>query len=163
MLRVFPTSLVLAMVALLVLAVPASAGRAWCRADPIMTIDGELVDVYVSSNLQMFFSANGPIQMVVTVPEGVQANIILHDLGFLRGYRTSIEHSGELQVSSDGHVPVRVAIYAPARRNAIPVSVTVVPTGISLLHDGLLKLDPNHIHGGTAYGSANEWIVFESS
>lgn len=84
------------MVALLVLAVPASAGRAWCRADPIMTIDGELVDVYVSSDLQMFFSANGPIQMVVTVPEGVQANIILHDLGFLRGYRTSIEHSGEL-------------------------------------------------------------------
>lgn len=162
-LRVFPTSLVLAMVALLVLAVPASAGRAWCRADPIMTIDGEVVDVYISSNLQMFLSASGPIQMVVTVPQGVKANVVLHDLGFLRGYKTKIEYSSDLQVRSDGHVPIRVAVYAPARSSSLPVSVTVVPTGLSLLHDGLLKIDHNHIYGGTAEGRANQWIVFESN
>ena len=46
----------------------ASAGRGWCRADPLFKIGNYVFDVVVSSDLAMLTSANGPVKLTVTMP-----------------------------------------------------------------------------------------------
>lgn len=129
--------------------IPASAGKTWCRTDPILIVDGQVVDIQVASDLSMLTSANGPIQMVVTVPADSNANVVLQDLGFGRGYEITINYSDALEDT----VVAEVAIYAPADDGALPV--TVYGTRLSLLFPLL------NLWTGEASGSANEWITLE--
>ena len=67
--------IVLALLLFLGSATPeAMAGRGWCSSDPVVLIDGQLADVYVTSDLAMLTSANGPIKLVVEVPDGSSAD-----------------------------------------------------------------------------------------
>jgi hypothetical protein len=97
----------------------------------------------------MLLSANGPIEMVVTVPSGSNAIVLVQDFGFGRGYDISIVESDEL----DADALAVVALLAPATHPSLPV--TVYGTRLSL---GLPLL--NGWSGG-ASGTANEWITFE--
>src|SRR5688572_15001454 len=78
------TSAPAALAALAALAAAArgvDARRAWCRTDPIVIIDGAIVDVFVSAPLGELVTAiltvTGPNKIVVTVPEGVNAWLLL--------------------------------------------------------------------------------------
>jgi hypothetical protein len=135
-----------------VLTAPTSAGRAWCRADPIVIVGKDIVDIQVASSLEMYKSASGPIQMVVTVPQGTRAQVLIEDFGFGRGY--------DIEVVT-GNVPAgtraTVAIYAPAADGSLPV--TVSGTRLTVDVRGLLRLRPNIVWLGSASGSANSWVV----
>lgn len=146
-------STVLALVAVFAVVTSASAGRAWCRADPVLIVNGDVVDIQVASSLQMFGSATGPIEMVVYVERGTRANVILEDFGFGYGYDTRIEEVRKL----DRGVRARVEVRAPATDSALPVAVhgTRVGSNISWLFSGQLDL----LWLDSAEGSANEWIV----
>jgi hypothetical protein len=54
--------------ALLVLAAPATAGRKWCAKDPVFKIDGQVIDVLVSSYEEMLTTASGPVRIVLALP-----------------------------------------------------------------------------------------------
>jgi hypothetical protein len=135
--------------AFVVLAPGASAARAWCRTDPIVVIDGTLADVYVSGPLTAPLKVTGPTKMIVTVPEGVKAHMILHDLGFLRGYDFKFQYSSELQRTDTG-VEVRVEVYVPARDSKMPIKVEFSPRLLGLLA-------PESVEG-----TANQWITLET-
>jgi len=145
----------LALVAVLVLVTSASAGRAWCRADPVLMLDGDVVDIQVSSSLAMYRSAAGPIEMVVTVPNNVRANVLLQDFGFGRGYDVEIVRSDAL----DPGVRARVALRAPASDSTLPV--TVHGSRVSLSLSGLFGRNFNVLWVDDAKGGANEWIVLD--
>src|SRR5438132_8832920 len=67
----------------------AFAARGWCQSDPVIMVDGQLADVFVSSDLAMLLSATGPIQLVIEIPTGSTGSLVLSDLGFGRGYKVS--------------------------------------------------------------------------
>jgi hypothetical protein len=113
----------------------AEARRAWCRADPIVVIDGAIVDIFVSAPLGELVTAlltvTGPNQIVVTVPNGVNAWLLLSDLGFGRGNTVSFAQSADLQKTDDG-VQVRVDVYVPAK-GSFPVRVDFAPRLLGIL------------------------------
>lgn len=140
--------LLLVVLALVLSAAPASAGKGWCRTDPVFVIDNRLVSVLVAGQLTALLHVTGPTQVVLTVPEGVAAQHLLSDLGFLRGVIVSIQRSADLAATSDS-VAVHVAVFVPARAN-IPIWVDV---GVGVI--GILRPE-------SVQGTANTWITLET-
>lgn len=129
----------------------ASAGRAWCRVDPVVLIDGQLADIFLGSSTEMLLSATGPIKLRISIPEGSRGRVVLTDLGFGRGYDIAFSRTAAL-TRGDGRTPVIVEAYAPARADSLPVTVTFAPRTLdSSLADILF--------GMTAEGTANQWIT----
>jgi hypothetical protein len=127
----------------------AAAGRGWCRADPVIMVDGQLADVFISSDFGMLASATGPIQMVVEIPNGSKGSLILNDFGYGYGYQVSFVHASDLVRGR--HTQVRISAYAPADDSSLPVSVTFAPRSLGL---GLLPV----LFGMRADGTANSWV-----
>ena len=127
----------------------AAASKSWCRTDPIVLIDGHVTDIFVAAPLTAPLLVTGPTQVVVTVPSGVDAWLVLADLGLGRGEEVSFEESDEIRETRQG-VEVRVAVYVPATDDAMPVMVEVAPRLLGILW-------PDR-----AEGVANEWVVVES-
>lgn len=109
----------------------AGASKAWCRTDPIVVIDGYITDIFVAGPLEALLVATGPTQVVVTVPEGTKAFLLLADLGFGKGVKVSFQTSSSLTKTSEG-IEIEVAVYVPASKS-IPLRVDVSPRVLGLL------------------------------
>jgi hypothetical protein len=113
----------------------ADAHRAWCRTDPIVIIDGAIVDIFVSAPLgdlvKAILTVTGPNKIVVTVPQGVKAWLLLSDLGFGRGNTVTFAQSPDLQRTADG-VQVKVEVFVPAK-GSFPVRVDFAPRILGIL------------------------------
>jgi hypothetical protein len=149
----FGAAIALVALAVLVLASPASAGRAWCAADPVAVVDGKLADVRIASSLDAFIEVTGPNRLVLTVPEGVNGWFLLSDLGFGRGYDLQVKHSSDLQKTWRG-TEVMVEVYVPAKDDSLPVTATFSPRVLGLL--GLSK-------STSVSGSSNEWLTLKAT
>jgi hypothetical protein len=148
-LRRFAIAPLIALLALLIVAAPASAGVAWCSRDPVLKVNGQVVDVLVSSYTGMTASANGPLRLTVTVPSGVSASVIASDNGFGYGYTISVKTSTTLKASSTS-IPVRVEVYAPAKDSTLPVKVDITPRSTG------------PVHGVSVQGHANQWVTAQT-
>lgn len=126
----------------------AAAGRGWCRADPLLLINGQTADVWVGSTLQALLDTTGPIRLVVTTPEGVDAQHIISDLGFGRGYDISIGSSPDLQGTPEG-MELTIAVWVPAR-SELPVTVEFAPRVLGILWPA------------SAFGTTNTWVTVET-
>lgn len=110
----------------------ASAGfRGWCRTDPLISLDGELANIFVSAPLKMLAKNSGPVEYVVTVPEDVKARLILLGLGFGRGERCRFETSRKLKKTEDG-IELHIAVEVPARAD-LPLALEFAPRVLGLL------------------------------
>lgn len=145
----FTLAMILALLAIIVLIVPASAGRLWCSSDPIFMIDGQQVSVWVSSYGEMTSSATGPVKVILTVPSDVEARLLATDRGFGYGYDVEIVYSGNL-VATSASLPTQVEVFAPATNNDLPVKVDLVARG------------KGRVVSGTAQGMVNEWVVLQT-
>jgi hypothetical protein len=128
----------------------ATAGLGWCRSDPVVTIDGRLADIFVSAPLDAPLKVTGPTKIVVTVPVGVEARLVLADLGFGKGEEVSFAQSRALKKTATG-IEVQVAVYVPATDGTMPVKVEFAP--------GLLGL----LRPASAQGTANAWVVLNTT
>lgn len=126
----------------------ASAGRGWCRADPLLLINGEIADVWVGSTLQALVETTGPIRLVVTTPEGVEAQHVISDLGFGHGYDIAISTSPELEWTPEG-IELTIAVWVPARVE-LPVTVEFAPRVLGILWPA------------SASGSTNSWVIVQT-
>jgi len=128
----------------------AEAARGWCKADPVIMVDGQLADVFVGSSLEMLLKAKGPIKMEITIPSGSTGTVVLTDAGFLRGYSITFRHSSSL-IKTKSHTQVKVRVYAPATTSNLPVTVTFAPRSLgSSLTDILF--------GKSVTGTSNQWV-----
>ncbi len=148
-------SLSLACIAIIAIVTAGSAGKAWCRADPVLIIGKDVVDIQVASNLKMYQSATGPIELVVKVRPGTKARVVLNDFGFGHGYNIRIEEDPSVPAG----LRARAVIYAPASDGSLPVSVVGTRATVNLV--GLLKLRPNILWTGQANGNANQWVTLD--
>ena len=129
----------------------ASAGRSWCRVDPVVSIDGQLADIFIASDVMMLLKATGPVKIKISIPQGSNGWVVLTDLGFGRGYDISFVQTADL-VRSNGRTPVKVDVYAPAKDSSLPVVVTFAPRSLgSSLGDILFGMSAN--------GNANSWVT----
>src|SRR5947209_7551337 len=109
-----------------------TAGKLWCRGDPVLKINGYVTDVALSSYNSMRTAANGPARIIVTLPVGVSGGVYATDQGFGRGYDIRFNSSAALKVTSTS-IPIVVAVYAPASDPTLPLLVEVTPRGASPL------------------------------
>lgn len=110
----------------------ADAGRGWCRSDPLLLIDGILVDIFCTAPLSVLWQATGPTQIDVTVPDGVKATLVLAGIGFGRGERLRFANSKDLERTEDS-IEVRVEVLVPAREN-LPIGVEFAPRILGILN-----------------------------
>lgn len=127
----------------------ASAARGWCLADPVIMVDGQLADVFITSDLAMLTAANGPIQLVIEIPSGSHGAVVLTDIGYGHGYKISFVQQANLTRTSQ-HTQIRVRAYVPAR-SGLDVQVNFAPRA---LNAGLSAI----LFGQTAEGVANSWF-----
>jgi hypothetical protein len=125
------------------------AARAWCRTDPVVLIGGQLADVFVMAPPTAPLKVTGPNQVVITVPTGVPAKLVLKDLGFGRGEVVTFKESDRLRVTEDG-IELIVKVYVPARDDAMPVRVEFAPRIVGILRPA------------SAEGTANQWITLKT-
>ena len=104
----------------------ASAARYWCRSDPLFAIDGRLVDVFVSVPPEALLRVSGPTQVVLTLPEGVDASVVLAGIGFGRGEEVTIAHSRRLRIDRSG-IQLWVDVLVPASGAPAQMQIEFAP------------------------------------
>jgi hypothetical protein len=147
--RAVGSALALGAVALALTARPALAGRAWCRTDPVVSIDGTLVDIFVAGPLRAPLVAKGPNQVVVSVPIGVEAFLAIADPGFGKGTDVIFKESSKLR-RTQGGIEVKVRVFVPTTERKMPVRVEFAPRIVGIL-------DPD-----TVDGTANRWVPLKT-
>ena len=123
---------------------PVGAIRGWCRSDPLIAINGDLADIFCTAPLTAPLYVTGPTEIVVTVPRGVRAKLILAGPGFGQGEEVRFDESRKLKETESG-IEVNVAVWVPAR-NEMEIGVEFAPRIIGILN-------PDR-----AQGTVNEWI-----
>jgi hypothetical protein len=122
------------------------AGRLWCKADPIVMLDGRILSVNVSIPIEYVLLVDGPVRIEITTPPSVDRYLILNDLGYLRGSIVTFKDSDESV--TDGRIPVH--INASIEMNDRYISADhVVPLEISVLTDGLRYMTARGTADGT--------------
>jgi len=114
----------LAAVSALRLAGEASAGRSWCRYDPVIRVAGRVANVYVSTYVDAVVEATGATIVYVAVPPGAGGEVLDADPGFGHGYDVRFVERSELKATSKG-VDIQVGAYVPAA-DTEPLRVEVV-------------------------------------
>ena len=124
----------LSLLAVLLLTMPVAAGVTWCRADPIVELDGTEVQVWVAMDARYEHLVTGPIQVTFFSPSKISKETTFLDVGFNgHGEEVIFKHRG--RVGDDGTFPVEIKVRVPLdmrqlRRefgiNEVPILVEVI-------------------------------------
>ena len=125
--------------------IAAEASRGWCRSDPFIVIEGAVVDIFCTAPLEAPWSVTGPTEIVVSVPVGVSAALVVKGVGFGRGEVVHFEEKSRLKQLADG-IELEVGVYVPANRE--------LPIGVEFARNLVGILTPT-----TAEGVTNQWIT----
>src|SRR5437763_5632605 len=123
------TATLVALLSLLLFAMPASAGWEWCESDPVLLLNGTRVQVLVAVPQDQLSRVNGPVAIVVSTPERARRSTVSTDAGFNgQGERVEFADLNEGTGGRGGPFTALIAVTVPATAGApIPVRVTVVP------------------------------------
>ena len=148
--KVVLTGVIIAAAMLVAAAPRATASKGWCRTDPVVMIAGEVVDIFVSAPFDAPLHVTGPTEVVVTVPVGVDAQLVATDLGFGQGVEVTFAESARLKATAN-RIEVKTAVLVPATDSAMPVRVEFAPRVVGLLAPA------------EAEGTANSWVALRTS
>jgi hypothetical protein len=131
--RRFVVLAVVVMLALVAFVAPASADRIWCKNDPVVTLNGAVVDISSAIPLQYVPFVNGPVRYEIETPASTERRLILSDLGY-NGYGSEVifvDGSGTVQ---NGEIPTTVRVRIPIDKSRLAPGV-VVPVELSIIED----------------------------
>jgi hypothetical protein len=133
-------SFALGLLALLLVSSPVSAGVGWCRADPIVTINGSPLQMWVSIPEIYQPYVKGPIRIRIAVPVEIGDLAVTHlDEGF-NGYGEEvIWATHDKPVRPDGTIPVKVRVKVEFNRKALKADFgpgVKVPVRVEVIYDG---------------------------
>jgi hypothetical protein len=129
---------------------PAHAVVTWCRTDPVVVLEDQIADIFVSGPIDAPLLVTGPNQVVVTVPPGVQAALLVADAGFGRGTDVAFEEANWLRRRPD-RIEIQVDVFVPATDDAMPVRVEFAPRIVGVLSPA------------SAEGTANAWVSLRTA
>ncbi len=133
---------------ILALAPPPSAAASvmWCRSDPLVVIDGYVVDIFVSIPVTDLLKVTGATEIVVTTPPNVSIVLASPGVGFGHGEDVTFRESSSLDITRQG-MEIRVKALVPTTDDSVPVQVQFAPRIVGILSPSI------------AEGNANEWVV----
>lgn len=123
-------ALLMGLLALILTAVPALAGVTWCRADPIVKLNGEEVQIWVAVPKEYASKVTGPIDITITVPRNVSTKVLLLDAGF-NGYGEKVKFVKSGSMLPGGIIPMTVVARVPMKgvRATVPVQMEIIHNG----------------------------------
>jgi hypothetical protein len=110
------------------------AGRLWCKADPVVTLDGRIVSISLAIPLDYLLLVDGPTIIEITTPPEVDRQLIVNDVGFLHGSIVIFKDGGG--AVKDGQIPVTITASVSMRDEWLSPGETV-PMQITVLTDYL--------------------------
>ena len=120
--------------AMLVAALPAQAGEAWCMSDPIVRLNGTRVQILVAIPETYQPLVNGPIEIQVKTPRSTTRELLYTDAGF-NGHGERVTFSNlPMNPSAAAPVLVTVAVRVPLDRSRLPGGIEV-PARVTVLPD----------------------------
>jgi hypothetical protein len=128
----------------------AAASVMWCRSDPLVIIDGYVVDVFVGIPVTDLPKVTGATEIVVTTPPGVGVALAAPGVGFGYGEDVTFGELPSLDVDQEG-MQIRVKVLVPTTDDAVPVQVQLAPRVVGILSPA------------TAEGQANAWVAVRTT
>lgn len=119
---------VLAILATLVLVMPAAAGISWCRADPIVRLEGVRVQILIDIPIEYEKLVTGPTHVEIDTSRSINRRLLATDSGF-NGWGETVEF-GDLGRSfrKERYFWARIRVHIPINTtDTIPVRVHVIP------------------------------------
>lgn len=118
----------LGLLAVLMLAAPAMAGRTWCARDPIVRINGHDIQLWVAVPAEYVPLVNGPIDIEILTAQPVDADVLYLDEGF-NGYGETVRFGllRKGKTYSDGSFDIKLNVKVPIsdrRIKKIPLQLT---------------------------------------
>lgn len=158
------TVLPVTLLAMLLMALPVTAGREWCAKDPVVDLNGTSLQVLVAVPMEYVWLVNGAIEVEINTPAGVERDVIFLDAGF-NGYGEAVslgDNAGTVAVdgSFSTDVTVVVPIDAAAAANA-GITEGTIPVQVTINTNGTLTWDSNglpQVDGGdttVVYGDSD--------
>ena len=160
----FLVALPVSLLALLVMAMPISAGREWCAKDPVVDLNGTSLQILVAVPMEYVSLVNGAIDVEINTPAGVERNVVFLDAGF-NGHGEAVtlgDTSGSVAV--DGSFATDVTVIVPidaAAAAAAGITSGTIPVQVTMVTNGTLTWDGNGlpwvVDGETTvvYGESN--------
>jgi len=124
----------------------ASASARWCRSDPVVVIDGYVVDIQVGVPIDQLLKVTGATEIVITTPPGVDVALATPGIGFGYGEHVTFRESPSKSVTAEG-MEIRIKVLVPTSDDSVPVLLQVSPGIVGLLAPE------------TAEGVANQWVA----
>lgn len=122
----------ISLLTLLALTLPAHAGLTWCKSDPVVSLDGTLVDITVGIPLEYAPLVKGPTRIEIQTPESVARRLIVSGPGF-NGYPEEVVFTDRTGEVVDKRFPATIKVRVPIDKaelspgEHVPVEVTVLP------------------------------------
>jgi hypothetical protein len=129
-------SLSLALFVILLVASPALAGRRWCARDPIVSLDGNHLQVWVAIPEEYVYLVNGPIEVTFKTPAGITRSVVMTDDGFNgHGEVVTFVDDPKSEVNPNGSFTVRVWVSVPIdeAHTAADIKARRIPTQITVV------------------------------
>ncbi|CAN5648346.1 hypothetical protein BH23CHL2_BH23CHL2_23270 [soil metagenome] len=122
-------AVVLSAVLLVLVASPAGAGLQWCPRDPLISLNGQEVQIWVSIPEQHQTAVTGPIAVDVATPRGVNREVLFTDEGFNGHGETVTFYDRGLLHGDKMDVRLRISVpydHAMVELGDLPVLLTVI-------------------------------------
>ena len=116
----------------------------WCRADPIVEIDGEEIQVWVAIPNAFQPAVNGPINVMFAQPWDAETEVTFVDAGF-NGHGETVQFVNAGTRNSDGSMNVGVWVQVPIDASMLPYGVYEVPVRLEIVTaDGTMFVHGSH-------------------
>lgn len=116
----------------------------WCRADPIVEINGEEIQVWVAIPENMQRAVNGPIEVQFSKPWKADAHVVYLDEGF-NGHGERVRFFTGTSARSDGSMDIQIFVQIPVDSSKLPPGVWTVPVQLEIITDkGKKVVDGTH-------------------
>jgi len=146
---------VIVVVVLLALLAPSPVSASmWCRSDPVVSLNGTIVDISVDIPVEYILSVNGPVSYAIETPSNVAQTVVAYDVGY-NGNGVQI-HWTIGSASVDGkRIPTTISVVIPTDSAKRPPGTTI-PARLNVFpHNG----QPVTVEGTTDLTRIDLWIV----
>lgn len=127
------------LVAVLVLTTHVQALALWCKSDPVVTLNGTVVDITVAIPLEYVPLVNGPVYYEIQTPRGTARELILSDVGY-NGHGAIVAFTDGGGAVTNNQIPTRVRATVPVDESQLAPGERVPAELTALVDNGQMAV-----------------------